>query len=149
MPADKQLLFRREFITAQLHRQLKTVGVEIVEVLHAWPEGKNKTALPRNPRETVPTFPLHLCAVSGLTATSSGSIRHFFFYFSVRMFTSSTHRPQSSTTELRWWFPSRCWCETVHTGRAHCSLFHGRLRTFSQVTWTPTEWKAEGYFSLL
>lgn len=40
MPAGQQVLFRREFITTQLHRHLKTVGVKIVEVLHTWSETK-------------------------------------------------------------------------------------------------------------
>ncbi len=42
MPADKQFLFWREFITAQLHGHLKAVGVKVVEVLHAWPEKKKR-----------------------------------------------------------------------------------------------------------
>lgn len=40
MPGDKKFLFRRELIAAQLNSHLKTVGVKVVEVLHAWTEDK-------------------------------------------------------------------------------------------------------------
>lgn len=36
MPSLVEFLLRREAIAAHLHRHLKTVGVQVVEVLHAW-----------------------------------------------------------------------------------------------------------------
>lgn len=34
VPADEEVLFWGEFITAQLHGHLEAVGVKVVEVLH-------------------------------------------------------------------------------------------------------------------
>lgn len=78
MPGKGQFLFRGKSITSHIHSHLKAVGVEIVEVLHSWPQ-KNK-----NPKKHTHRF------ITGLTAPSSRLSRqqHFpswlrnLFYFS-------------------------------------------------------------------
>ena len=47
MPAEKEFLLRREFITAQLHSHFETVGVKITEVLHTWSDTQPELLYPQ------------------------------------------------------------------------------------------------------
>lgn len=41
LPLLRQFAFVREFVTAHIHRQLKTVGVQIAEIIHTCQKQKN------------------------------------------------------------------------------------------------------------